>query len=183
MIRKETTASVAEDQLRSYFERWNRLEEEKRTVSDDLKELFAEAKSFGFDTKAMRAVFRDEVADQAERQEAEAIYDLYAAALKSALTRVHPRDAREKRDNSGESRERQTASNVPLAPVPASKPEAPLLGLEGGNAPAGTAATISIARPRPEMRPHCQNKAQCAGVGFEHCYPCKKAAGLVGEAA
>ena len=82
--------TVAAQQLRAFFERWQRLEEEKKTLSDDLKELFAEAKGVGYDTKAMRAVFRDMMADSVEREEAEAIYDLYWGALNG---RAHPAPA------------------------------------------------------------------------------------------
>lgn len=73
--------SVSDDMIRSYFERWQRLEEEKRTVSDDLKELFAEAKSNGLDGKALRTVFREQVGDKAAAQEFDAICDLYRASL------------------------------------------------------------------------------------------------------
>lgn len=73
--------NAAQDLVVSYFERWCRLEEEKRVISDDLKALFAEAKGNGFDTKAMRAVFREQVGDKAEREEFDAICDLYRACL------------------------------------------------------------------------------------------------------
>lgn len=86
--------SVAADQIRAFFERWERLEGEKQAISDDLKELFAEAKGNGFDTKVLRKLFRDQLADANERSEFEALYDLYAAALNSALAR-DARDARE----------------------------------------------------------------------------------------
>lgn len=87
-----TEATVADDLLRSYFDRWQRLEEDKKAISDDLKELFAEAKGNGFDTKVMRAVFREEVSDKAERDEFEAICDLYRASL--ARPRARPTHAR-----------------------------------------------------------------------------------------
>jgi uncharacterized protein (UPF0335 family) len=83
-----TEATIADDMLRSYFERWQRLEEEKRTIADDLKELFAEAKGNGFDAKVMRVVFRNEVGDQAELSEFEALCDLYRASLRKP--RAHP---------------------------------------------------------------------------------------------
>lgn len=75
------SASVADDMIRSFFERWQRLEEEKRTISDDLKELFAEARGNGLDTKALRAVFREQVGDKAAIEEFDAICDLYRASL------------------------------------------------------------------------------------------------------
>ena len=73
--------SVAQDQIRAFIERIERLEEEKKTIADDIKEVFAEMKGTGFDTKAVRAIIRLRKQDQAERQEAEAILDLYMAAL------------------------------------------------------------------------------------------------------
>jgi uncharacterized protein (UPF0335 family) len=77
----ETSQTVAAGQLRAFIERIERLEEEKKTISDDIKEVFAEAKGTGFDTKAMRAIIRLRKKDQAERQEEESILDLYKAAL------------------------------------------------------------------------------------------------------
>ncbi|MBN9220973.1 MAG: DUF2312 domain-containing protein [Mesorhizobium sp.] len=77
----ETSQTVAAGQLRAFIERIERLEEEKKTISDDIKEVFAEAKGTGFDTKAMRTIIRLRKKDQAERQEEDAILDLYMAAL------------------------------------------------------------------------------------------------------
>jgi uncharacterized protein (UPF0335 family) len=77
----ETSQTVAAGQLRAFIERVERLEEEKKTIADDIKEVFAEMKGTGFDTKAVRAILRLRKQDQAERQEAEAILDLYKAAL------------------------------------------------------------------------------------------------------
>lgn len=76
-----TAQTVAASQLRAFIERVERLEEEKKTIADDIKEVFAEMKGTGFDTKAVRAIVRLRKQDQAERQEAEAILDLYKAAL------------------------------------------------------------------------------------------------------
>ena len=77
----ETSQTVAAGQLRAFIERIERLEEEKKTIADDIKEVYAEAKGTGFDTKAVRAIIRLRKKDQAERQEEEAILDLYKAAL------------------------------------------------------------------------------------------------------
>lgn len=73
--------TVAAGQLRAFIERIERLEEEKKTVAEDIKEVFAEAKGNGFDTKAMRKIIAMRKKDQAERQEEEAIVDLYMVAL------------------------------------------------------------------------------------------------------
>jgi uncharacterized protein (UPF0335 family) len=77
----ETSQTVAAGQLRAFIERVERLNEEKKTIADDIKEIFAEMKGTGFDTKAVRTLIRLRGMDQAERQEAEAILDLYKAAL------------------------------------------------------------------------------------------------------
>lgn len=77
----ETSQTVAAGQLRAFIERIERLEEEKKTIADDIKEVFAEAKGTGFDTKAIRTIIRLRKKDQAERQEEDAILDLYMAAL------------------------------------------------------------------------------------------------------
>ena len=77
----ETSQTVAAGQLRAFIERIERLEEEKKTIADDIKDVYAEMKGTGFDTKAVRSIIRLRKQDQAERQEAEAILDLYKAAL------------------------------------------------------------------------------------------------------
>ncbi|HEY4123715.1 MAG TPA: GapR family DNA-binding domain-containing protein, partial [Rhizomicrobium sp.] len=64
-----------------FIERIERLEEERAALSADIKEVYSEAKGTGFDTKAMRAVIRLRKLDTADRQEQEAILDLYLSAL------------------------------------------------------------------------------------------------------
>jgi uncharacterized protein (UPF0335 family) len=73
--------SVAQDQLRAFVERIERLEEEKKAIADDIKEVYAEAKGNGFDTKVLRQVIRIRKQDRSERMEQEAILELYMAAL------------------------------------------------------------------------------------------------------
>lgn len=72
---------VAAEQLRSIVERVERLEEEKKGLSDDIREIMAEAKGNGFDVKAIRAILRLRKMDQADRQEQEAMLELYKQAL------------------------------------------------------------------------------------------------------
>lgn len=74
-------ASFAKDQLRSILERIERLEEEKQALADDIKEVYAEAKGNGFDSQILRAIVRLRKMDAAERQEREALQDLYLHAL------------------------------------------------------------------------------------------------------
>jgi uncharacterized protein (UPF0335 family) len=73
--------SVAQDQLRAFVERIERVEEEKQMISDDLKQIYAEAKGNGFDTKVLRRIIRIRKQDHAERMEQEALLELYMAAL------------------------------------------------------------------------------------------------------
>ena len=72
---------VAADQLRAFVERIERLEEEKKAISDDIKDVYAEAKGNGYDVKVMRQVVRLRKQDNNERQEMEALLDLYLHAL------------------------------------------------------------------------------------------------------
>lgn len=75
------TTSVTRDQLRSIVERIERLEEEKKTISDDIKEVYGEAKANGFDVKTLRQIVRIRKQDREERSEQEAMLDLYMHAL------------------------------------------------------------------------------------------------------
>lgn len=75
------SGGVAHDQLRSIIERIERLEEEKAAISGDIKEVYAEAKGNGFDVKILRQVVRIRKQDKTERQEQDAILDLYLHAL------------------------------------------------------------------------------------------------------
>ncbi len=72
---------IAAGQLRSLIERIERLEEERTELGADIREVYAEAKANGFDTKVMRQIVRLRKQDTAERQEQEAIRDLYLHAL------------------------------------------------------------------------------------------------------
>ena len=76
-----STAAVAVDQLRSFVERVERLEEEKAALAGDIREVYSEAKGSGFDTKIMRQVVRLRKLDRADFQEREAVLDLYMTAL------------------------------------------------------------------------------------------------------
>ena len=76
-----TKSGFAAGHLRSFIERIERLEEEKATLTADISEVYKEAKGQGFDTKIMRQVVRLRKMETADRQEAEAILDLYKTAL------------------------------------------------------------------------------------------------------
>lgn len=77
--------TISIGQLRAFIERIERLNEEKQTISDDIKEVFAEAKGSGFDVKAMRTIIKLRKKDRAEREEEQAMIDLYAEALGLAV--------------------------------------------------------------------------------------------------
>ena len=74
-------SGFAKDRLKSFIERVERLEEEKAALAADIREVYSEAKGEGFDTKIMRQIVRLRKLDTAERQEHEAILDLYLGAL------------------------------------------------------------------------------------------------------
>lgn len=74
-------AGFAADQLKSFVERIERLEEDKANISDDIKDVYAEAKGTGFDVAILRQVIRIRKQDRSEREEAEAVLDLYLQAL------------------------------------------------------------------------------------------------------
>jgi uncharacterized protein (UPF0335 family) len=79
--RPADVGGVAADQLRSIVERIERLEEEKKALAEDIKEVFAEAKGNGFDTKILRKVISMRKRDRAELDEEETILELYLRAL------------------------------------------------------------------------------------------------------
>jgi uncharacterized protein (UPF0335 family) len=76
-----TPSSIAADQLKAFIERIERLEEEKKALSDDIKDVYGEAKGTGFDTKIIRKIVALRKKDHAERKEEEAIMELYLEAL------------------------------------------------------------------------------------------------------
>ena len=77
----EVLNGSAQGQLKSVIERIERLEEDKKSVMEDLKNVYAEAKGNGFDTKIMRQIVRLRKMDKADRQEQETLLDLYKQAL------------------------------------------------------------------------------------------------------
>lgn len=73
--------SVAQDQLRAFIDRIERMEEEKTAISEDIKEIYAEAKGNGFDTAILRKIVAIRKQDVHERMEQEALLELYMSAL------------------------------------------------------------------------------------------------------
>jgi uncharacterized protein (UPF0335 family) len=72
---------IAADRLKSFIERIERLEEEKAALAADIREVYSEAKAAGFDTKVMRQVVRLRKMDNNDRQEQEALLDVYKHAI------------------------------------------------------------------------------------------------------
>ncbi|MEQ9813061.1 MAG: DUF2312 domain-containing protein [Azospirillaceae bacterium] len=73
--------AIAGDQLRSFIERIERMEEEKAALTADIREIYAEAKARGFDTKVMRQVVKLRKMETADRREQEELLELYLGAL------------------------------------------------------------------------------------------------------
>jgi uncharacterized protein (UPF0335 family) len=74
-------SKVAKDKLRAFVERIERLEEERRAIGGDIRDVLAEAKADGYDTKVLRQVIRLRRQDTVEREEQEALLDVYKLAL------------------------------------------------------------------------------------------------------
>lgn len=72
---------ITKEQLKSYIERIERLEEEKASLATDVREVYAEAKANGYDTKVMRKVISLRKVDAAEREEQDQLLELYQQAL------------------------------------------------------------------------------------------------------
>ncbi|MGK6354766.1 DUF2312 domain-containing protein [Sphingomonas sp. DT-207] len=73
--------SISAEQLRLFIERIERLEEEKKGIADDIKDVYAEAKSTGFDVKTMRSIVRLRKMEKHHRDEAEMLLETYKQAL------------------------------------------------------------------------------------------------------
>ena len=79
--KEQPATRFAKDQLKAVIERIERLEEEKKATSDDIRDVYAEAKGTGFDTKALRAIVRLRKLDTDERREQQEVLDTYLHAL------------------------------------------------------------------------------------------------------
>ena len=80
-VKEAPATRFAKDQLRAIIERIERLEEEKKTISDDIRDVYAEAKGTGFDTTALRTIVRMRKMDTDERREQQEVLDTYLHAL------------------------------------------------------------------------------------------------------
>jgi uncharacterized protein (UPF0335 family) len=80
-VKEEPTTRFAKDHLKAFVERIERLEEEKKAIADDIRDVYAEAKGTGFDVKALRTIVRLRKQDVEERKEQDAILETYMHAL------------------------------------------------------------------------------------------------------
>lgn len=80
-VAPQSLTQTAQEKLRQLVARIEKLEEEKKSISDDIKETYAEAKGTGFDSKVLRQVIRFRKQDRTEREEQEQVRDLYLHAL------------------------------------------------------------------------------------------------------
>ncbi len=81
VVAPQALTTTAREKLRQLVARIEKLEEEKKSIADDVKETYAEAKSLGFDTKVLRQVVRLRKQDRQEREEQEQVRELYLHAL------------------------------------------------------------------------------------------------------
>jgi len=79
--KEQPATRFAKDQLKAFIERLERLEEDKKATSDDIRDVYAEAKGTGFDTKALRTIVRLRKMDTDERREQQEVLDTYLHAL------------------------------------------------------------------------------------------------------
>ena len=78
---EQTAHRFAKDQLKAFVERVERLEEEKKAIADDIRDVYAEAKGTGYDIKALRTIVRLRKQDTDERREEQAVLETYMHAL------------------------------------------------------------------------------------------------------
>src|SRR5579885_2738788 len=83
-------SGVAAEELKQFVERVERLEEEKKAIAGDIREIYAEMKGRGFDVRAVREIIKIRRQDHSQRKEMEAILDLYMTALNMAEAGRHP---------------------------------------------------------------------------------------------
>lgn len=97
-----STGGIAGDHLRTLIERIERLEVEKKAIADDIKDVYAEAKAVGLDTKIMRKCVATRKLDKNERQEQEALLDIYMHAIEEDFAETPLADAADKRKPDGD---------------------------------------------------------------------------------
>ena len=189
----------APGQLRAFIERIERLEEEIKSINDDKSEVYKEARGSGFDVKTMRKVIAARKLDEADRQEADALFDMYMSALgmpPHVRVHVHVENIEQFRDDPAAATE--TAGDYLREPAAVVSGQI----IREGDAPRETDRQASEQSPgdgdasspdtdfeppaflvkREPLRPHCLSPELCAsGGGSEHCHRCKKAMAEAGD--
>ena len=159
-------ANVAADELRLLIERWERLEEEKQAIAADQKDVMAEAKARGFDTKTIREIIRLRKMKPDERREREALLDTYRAALGMLDGTPLGRWAVERLEKSDDE------SSDDDQPAPPSEPAPPATSLEDARtmgADAAKAGKPATSNPFParDVRRAAWDEAWCAASGSD----------------
>src|ERR1700674_3994112 len=103
---------IAGERLRSFIERIERLEEEKRTLSLDIREVYAEAKDTGFDTRIMRQLVKERRMDKDDRDEQQTLLDIYRRALGMLIDTPLGESAVERLEKSGRSSHKRVQTIV-----------------------------------------------------------------------
>lgn len=197
--------SIAADLLKSLIDRILRLREEEDAIKDDIREVYAEAKSHGFDKTILGktvARLRAEAKDGDKLEETEALLELYLNAYRAAEpSRAHTH-AGAREDRPAAEAPRTQDGDAP-GYVDPKLIETVVKGVqtEIGRKALTAALDVMIEReerqtaqepstppavlsaPRPPMRPHCLKPEACAGVGRNHCHTCTKTAEKEGIAA
>lgn len=194
----DVSGTVAAGQLRAFIERIERIEEEIKSLNGDKSEIYKEAKGVGFDVPTIRRIIQALKLDTVEREERDAIFDLYWSALTEsepdrararAIARAVPNQNPPRADHvSPPARNRDEGSESANAGAndvdgiaerdgPKSKDgNASLAAREGEQVAAQISDDVpAFLKPKAPLRPHCLNRDNCAGVGHNHCYTCKKA--------
>ncbi len=168
--------TFAQEQLRSLIERIERLNEEKAAISADVKEVYAEAKSAGFDTKIMRAIISLRKKDANERQEEEALLDVYLSALGMQPSFFDDDQSETQSGVASRPVERSggldTATGAPAAPIQEQAPEGLFAGAgkpltdETGDVVSGAFVVSPTKSPdlaQPEIPPLDEDQESLAG--------------------
>lgn len=167
--------AVASDELRLLIERVERLNEEKKNIADDIRDVFLEAKSRGFDPKTMRAIIKLRAMDPHERREAEALLDTYKAALgmldgtplgRWALERLEKEDEKDKPAADGEGTD---DADGEASEAPPAEPEPDVEDAKALGAAAAREGKPVTSNPFParDLRRAAWDEAWCAALGSD----------------
>lgn len=172
------TNAIASDELRLLIERIERLEQEKKDIADDIRCVYAEAKSRGFDAKTMRAIVTLRKMDTHERREAEALLDTYKAALgmldgtplgRWALKRLEKDDDKDKPadPDGGDDGDGTVGDDAPDAVPAEPEPDVDEAKAQGAAAARDGKPVTSNPFPARDIRRAAWDEAWCAALGSD----------------